>query len=143
MTQAVVLDNIGAAQLVPILRPLLPQSAHLAAHPTSNALIIADRPQNISRILSLVRRMDQAGTDDVEVIALENASADEVVRMLNALNQAAQAAGGAPPVQVIADTRTNSVLLERRQRHSLALPGLDRSSRYSDGAGRQHARCAI
>jgi general secretion pathway protein D len=111
VTQAVVLENIGAAQLVPILRPLLPQSAHLAAHPTSNALIIADRPQNISRILSLIRRMDQAGTDDVEVVQLENASADEVVRMLSALNQAAQAAGGAPPVQVIADARTNSVLL--------------------------------
>ena len=30
-------------QLVPILRPLLPQSAHLAAHPPSNALIVADR----------------------------------------------------------------------------------------------------
>jgi general secretion pathway protein D len=45
------------------------------------------------------------------VIRLENASADEVVRMLGSLNQAAQAAGGAPPVQVIADTRTNSVLL--------------------------------
>jgi general secretion pathway protein D len=111
VTQAIVLENIGAAQLVPILRPLLPQSAHLAAHPTSNSLIVADRPQNIQRILTLVRRMDQAGTEDVEVVALENASADEVVRMLQSLNQAAQAAGATPPVQVIADTRTNSVLL--------------------------------
>jgi general secretion pathway protein D len=111
VTQAVVLDNIGAAQLVPILRPLLPQSAHLAAHPTSNALIIADRPQNIGRILSLVRRMDQASTGDIEVVSLENASADEVQRTLSALNQASQAQGGAPPVQVIADVRTNSILL--------------------------------
>jgi general secretion pathway protein D len=111
VTQAIVLDNIGAAQLVPILRPLLPQSAHLAAHQVSNALIVADRPQNMRRMLDLVRRMDQAGTQEVEVIALENASADEVVRMLGALNQSAQAAGGAPPIQVIADSRTNSVLL--------------------------------
>jgi general secretion pathway protein D len=111
VTQAIVLDNIGAAQLVPILRPLLPQSAHLAAHPSSNALIVADRPNNITRMMSLIRRMDQAGTQDIEVIGLENASADEVVRMLSSLNQAAQAAGGSPPVQVIADTRTNSVLL--------------------------------
>jgi general secretion pathway protein D len=111
VTQAVVLDNIGAAQLVPILRPLLPQSAHLAAHPASNALIVADRPQNLQRILSLIRRMDQAGTQEVEVISLENASAEEVVRILSSLNQASQAAGGAPPIQVIADTRTNSVLL--------------------------------
>ena len=55
--------------------------------------------------------MDQAGTQDIEVIQLENASADEVVRMLGQLNTAAQAAGGAPPIQVIADPRTNSVLL--------------------------------
>jgi general secretion pathway protein D len=111
ITQAIVLDNIGAAQLVPILRPLLPQSAHLASHQPSNALIVADRPQNMRRMNELVRRLDTAGTQDVEVIALENASADEVVRMLSSLNQAAQAVGGAPPIQVIADTRTNSVLL--------------------------------
>jgi general secretion pathway protein D len=111
VTQAIILDNIGAAQLVPILRPLLPQSAHLAAHQPSNALIVADRPQNMRRMMELVRRMDQAGTQEVEVIALENASADDVVRMLGQLNQAAQAAGGAPPIQVIADSRTNSVLL--------------------------------
>ncbi len=111
VTQAIILDNIGATQLVPILRPLLPQSAHLAAHQPSNALIIADRPQNMRRMLDLIQRMDQGGTQEVEVIALENASADEVVRMLGALNQAAQAAGGAPPIQVIADSRTNSVLL--------------------------------
>jgi len=111
VTQAIVLDNIAAAQLVPILRPLLPQSAHLAAHPTSNSLIVADRPQNIQRILTLIRRMDQAGTEDVEVVPLENAGADDIVRMMNALNQAAQAAGGTPPIQVISDPRTNSVLL--------------------------------
>ncbi len=111
VTQAIILDDIGAAQLVPILRPLLPQSAHLASHPSSNALIIADRPQNMRRMLELVRRMDQAGTQDVEVIQLENASADDVVRMLGQLNTAAQAVGGAPPIQVISDPRTNSVLL--------------------------------
>jgi general secretion pathway protein D len=124
VTQAIVLDQIGAAQLVPILRPLLPQSAHLAAHPPSNALIVADRPQNMRRMLDLIRRMDQAGTQEVEVIRLDNASADEVVRMLGALNQAAQAAGGAPPIQVIADTRTNSVLLAGSGAVRLQMRGL-------------------
>lgn len=111
VTQAIVLDNTGAAQLVAQLRPLLPQSAHLAAHQPANALIIADTPANVRRIVELVRRLDTAGTQEIEVIPLENASADEIVRMLGALNQTAQAAGGAPPIQVIADARTNSVLL--------------------------------
>jgi general secretion pathway protein D len=111
VTQAILLDNVGAQQLVPILRPILPQAAHLAGHGPSNSLIVADRPQNIRRVTELVRRLDQASTQDVEVIQLENASADEVVRMLGQLNTAAQAAGGSPPIQVIADPRTNSVLL--------------------------------
>jgi general secretion pathway protein D len=111
VTQAIILDNINAQQLVPILRPLLPQSAHLASHQASNSLIIADRPQNIRRMNELVRRMDQAGTQEIEVIQLENASADEVVRMLGQLNTAAQAAGGSPAIQVLSDARTNSVLL--------------------------------
>jgi general secretion pathway protein D len=111
VTQAIVLDNIGAASLVPILRPLLPQSAHLAAVQPSNALIIADRPQNMRRMLDLVQRMDQVGTQEAEVIPLENASAEEVGRILGQLNQANQAAGGGPPIQVVPDIRTNSILL--------------------------------
>jgi len=50
-------------------------------------------------MLRLIKRMDQAGTQEIEVIQLDNASADEFVRMLSSLNQAAQAAGGTPPVQ--------------------------------------------
>jgi general secretion pathway protein D len=111
VTQVVVLENIGAAQLVPILRVLIPTYGHLAAHPTSNSLIIVDRAANMTRILNIIRRMDRAGTQGVEVIPLENAGANDVVQMLSTLNQNAQAVGGAPPVQVIADDRTNSVLL--------------------------------
>ena len=111
ITQAIVLNNVGATQLVPVLRPLLPQSAHLAAVPAANALLIADRANNLNRIISIIRRLDTVGTTDIEVIPLENAAADEVVRTLGQLNQAAQAAGGTPPIQAIADTRTNSVLL--------------------------------
>ncbi len=111
VTRTVVLENIGAAQLVPILRPLVPQYGHLAAHPTSNILIIADRASNVNRMLDIIARMDQAGDEEIEVIRMENASASEVVRMLTTLNQAAAAAGGAPTARIAADERTNSVLI--------------------------------
>ena len=119
VTQTVMLENIGAAQLVPILRPLVPQYGHLAAHPTSNILIIADRASNVNRMLNIIGRMDQAGDEDIEVIRLENASATEVVRMLTALNQAAAAAGGAPAAQIAADDRTNSVLVSGNMNNRL------------------------
>ncbi|HZW59222.1 MAG TPA: secretin N-terminal domain-containing protein, partial [Woeseiaceae bacterium] len=46
VTQVIQVQNVGAAQLVPILRPLIPQYGHLAAHPGSNMLIISDRAMN-------------------------------------------------------------------------------------------------
>ena len=129
VTQTIALENIGAAQLVPILRPLVPQYGHLAAHPTSNILIIADRASNVNRMLSIIARMDQAGDEDIEVIRMENASASEVVRMLTTLNQAAAAAGGAPAAQIAADARTNSVLisgnLNNRLRYRALVAHLD------------------
>lgn len=50
--------NIEATQLVPILRPLLPQAAHLAAHASSNQLVIMDRYENVKRITEIVRLLD-------------------------------------------------------------------------------------
>jgi general secretion pathway protein D len=113
VTQVIEVKNVGAAQLVPILRPLVPQYGHLAAHPASNTLIISDRESNVYRLLRIIARIDQASDEDIEVIPLENASAGDLVRTLTALNQAGARGGegGPSPSTLVADERTNSVLL--------------------------------
>jgi general secretion pathway protein D len=58
VTRVLATTNINAAQLVPILRPLMPQAAHLAAHGDSNRLILMDRYANIQRITAIVRSLD-------------------------------------------------------------------------------------
>ncbi|MGH8263559.1 MAG: type II secretion system secretin GspD [Steroidobacterales bacterium] len=112
VTQVIAVKNVSAAQLVPILRPLIPQSGHLAAYPSSNTLIISDHANNVSRIMRIIGRIDQGADQDIEVIPLEHASASEVVRVVNSLT-ASQAAegGGGPGVRLVADDRTNSVLI--------------------------------
>src|SRR5690606_5777781 len=79
VTQVIAVKNVNAAQLVPILRPLVPQYGHLVAYPPSNILIISDRAANVNRILRIVRRVDQESDADVEIIPLQNASAAEIV----------------------------------------------------------------
>lgn len=112
VTQVVSVTNVSAAQLVAILRPLMPQNAHLAAYPSSNMLILADRANNVNRMLRIIRRIDQASDADIEVVAMQNASAAEVVRTMTALNPAqASADGGMSPLRVVADDRSNSILL--------------------------------
>lgn len=110
-TSVVQLRNVGATQLVPILRPLIPQYGHLVAHAGSNMLIISDRAANVTRMLSIVRRIDQASDEDIEVVPLQHASASEIVRIMTALTQTARGDGAPVTTSLVADARTNSVLI--------------------------------
>jgi general secretion pathway protein D len=110
VTQVVQVRNVSAAQLVPILRPMMPQAAHLAAYPASNMLIISDRASNVNRMMRIISRIDRSGDGDFEVIRLEHASSNDIVRVINAVS-GAQGAEGGGSARVVADERTNSVLI--------------------------------
>ena len=116
VTRVVEVKNVAAAQLVPILRPLIPQQGHLAAYPATNVLVISDRAANVERLVTIIRRIDQVSDSEIEVIPLQHASAAEVVRVLNSLERApggakAPRGGGEGQAVLVADERTNSVLL--------------------------------
>jgi general secretion pathway protein D len=57
--------SVPAAALVPVLRPLMPMNAHLAAIPCENALLAADTYANIQRLETLVKQLD-AGSQRIE-----------------------------------------------------------------------------
>lgn len=123
VTRVITVNNVAAAQLVPILRPLLPQEAHLAAYAPTNVLIASATAANIERIVGLVDRIDLSSETEAELIPLQYASASEIERILNSLQQEA-AKGAAVPadeVKIIADSRTNSVILsgDKSKRHQL------------------------
>ncbi len=124
VTQVIDVKNVSAAQLVPILRPLIPQYGQLAAYPASNILIISDRANNVNRIIRIIRRIDQVGDQDVEVIPLQNASSAEIVRVINSLYQGQQAAEGGQAAKVVADDRSNSVLVGGDQSQRLRIRAL-------------------
>lgn len=110
-TQVIEVRNVGATQLVPILRPLIPQYGHLVAHAGSNMLIISDRAANVARMVSIIRRIDQASDEDIEVVPLQHASAAEIVRIMTALSQTPRSDGAPVTTSLVADARTNSVLI--------------------------------
>ncbi|NIV18570.1 MAG: type II secretion system secretin GspD [Woeseiaceae bacterium] len=124
VTQVIQVQNVGAAQLVPILRPLVPQYGHLVAHPGSNMLIISDRAANVTRMVSIVRRIDQANDEDIEVIRLDHASSAEIVRILTALTSQPRADGAPVSISLVADARTNSVLIGGDKSERLRLRAL-------------------
>jgi general secretion pathway protein D len=111
VTQVVAVKNVSAAELVPILRPMIPQYGHLAAYPPANILIISDRAANVHRMMAIIHRIDRIGNQDVDVMPLQNASAEDVVRTIDQLYQGQANVQEGQNVRVVADERSNSVLI--------------------------------
>lgn len=112
VTQVLTVKNTNAAQMSQLLRPFVAQYGHLASVPGSNTLIISDRASNVSRIMKMIARVDQSSDNGIDVIPLQNSTATDLVRTLsNLLTAQPNADGGVAPPKVVADERTNSVLV--------------------------------
>ena len=113
VTQVIRLDNVSAAKLIPVLRPLVPQQAHMAAYAPSNAIIISDIRANIDRIAKIIDRMDQSAVKKTEVVKLRYGVATDVVEMLKTLekSRAGEGADANDEASLVADKRTNSVIV--------------------------------
>ncbi len=112
VTRVLQLHNVAANQLVPILRPLVPQQGHLAAYTPSNVLLVTDRANNISRLIKVIERIDRAEQTEIEIRKLVHASAADVMRTINTLMQKqAKDKGGRSSLMLTTDERTNSVLI--------------------------------
>jgi general secretion pathway protein D len=58
VTQIFTLKNVSAAQLIPILRPMVPQYGHMAALPGTNTLMLSDHFDNVRRLERIIRTLD-------------------------------------------------------------------------------------
>ena len=124
VTRVVPIKHVPAAQMVPILRPLVPQQGHLAAYPNSNVLVVSDRAANIQRLITIINRIDRPDSQEIEIVPLQHASAAEVVRIINSMNR--QDAQGQVPggTTLAADERSNSVLLSGDNAARLRIRGI-------------------
>jgi general secretion pathway protein D len=115
-TQVFTLKYESAAQLVPVLRPLIPAANTITAYPATNSLVITDYAGNLQRIARIIDAIDQPGAgNDPVVIPLKNASAVDVALMANRLlAEPAQTGAGAADtsqrLSVVADARSNSLV---------------------------------
>ncbi|MCH7335384.1 type II secretion system secretin GspD [Acinetobacter sp. NIPH 2699] len=113
VTRVIWLQNTNPNDLVPALRPLMPQFAHLAAVAGTNALIVSDRAANIYQLENIVRNLDGTGQNDIEAITLQSSQAEEVITLLETMS----ATGASKDfmgsrVRIIADNRTNRILIK-------------------------------
>lgn len=109
-TRLIQVQQVPVSELIPLIRPLIPQYGHLAAVTSANALIISDRSANIARIEDLMRQLDQSGAQDYSVISLQHAWVMDAAEVLNSAITRGQGKGTSA-TQVVADARTNRLII--------------------------------
>ncbi len=117
VTRVVPVRNVSVRELAPLLRQLNDNAGggNVVHYEPSNVLLITGRAAVVNRLVEVVRRVDKAGDQDMDVIKLKFASAGEMVRLVTNLNkdgtnQGANASLLLSP-KVVADERTNSVVI--------------------------------
>ncbi|MFT6387282.1 MAG: general secretion pathway protein D [Cellvibrionaceae bacterium] len=130
ITQVIQLYNVSAAKVLPVLRPLAPQHAHLAAYAPSNAIIISDTVANIARLRDIINRIDRAGVADTDIVPLKYAQAESMVKTLQTLQKTDEKDAPKNSIAVlVADARSNSILVTgddvRRKRIKALIERLD------------------
>lgn len=113
VTRVIWLDNTNPNDLIPALRPLMPQFAHLAAVPGTNALIVSDRADGISQLEALVKTLDGGDQDKLDIIALKHSQAEEMITLVEAMSSVSPNKDvRGSRVRVIADNRSNRLLVK-------------------------------
>jgi len=111
VVRVIPLENVSASQLIPVLRPMLPQWSNISAYTPGNVIILLGRASNLERIHTIIQDVDRASTNGIQMIPLHHASASQVATVLNNLLSASRAAGENTSVSIAVDERSNSILL--------------------------------
>ncbi|MBK6714088.1 MAG: type II secretion system secretin GspD [Burkholderiales bacterium] len=117
LTQVFRLQHENVNSLVTVLRPLITPNNTINANPGNNSLVITDYADNLQRIAKIIAALDVPAATDVEVIPLKHAVASDMAQMVqrfadsSAAAAPAGAAGSSGAVSVVADPRTNALLV--------------------------------
>lgn len=115
ITRVVPVHNVSVKELSPLLRQLVNNAGagNVVHYDPANIILATGRAAVVDRLVNIIQRVDQAGDKDVDVIVLNNASAAEIVRIVEALNRTDNNKNTPDQLQpkLVADDRTNSILL--------------------------------
>lgn len=115
ITRVVAVRNVSVRELSPLLRQLIDNAGagNVVHYDPANIILITGRAAVVNRLAEIIKRVDQAGDKDIELVELRNASAAEMVRIVEALNKTTNQKSTPEFLEpkIVADERTNSILI--------------------------------
>ncbi len=107
VNEVVRLGFLPAEQMASTLKPMMPPHAGIVALPSQNALLITDVASGVKRIARIARELDNSGSLEFDAVALQHASAGEMLKVLQGLLGKTAGEG----LQLVADERSNAILM--------------------------------
>ena len=107
VNEVVRLGFLPAEQMASTLKPMMPPHAGIVALPGQNALLITDVASGVKRIARIARELDNSGSLEFDAVALQHASAGEMLKVLQGLLGKTAGEG----LQLVADERSNAILM--------------------------------
>lgn len=113
MVTVIPVHYVPAEQLVPVLRPLMPQWSSVSAYSPSNMLILSGRATNIKQMADIIKQVDSSSANGIDIVRLQHALAMDVANTLKDLvkSQASGVGGGRGQTMIAVDDRSNAILI--------------------------------
>lgn len=111
MVQVIPIKYVPADQLVPVLRPLMPNYSSVSAYPASNMIILSGQANNIKQLSKIISQVDSSSANGIDMVPLHHALAMDIVNTLKDLVKSPQNGSSAGQTTIAADDRSNSILL--------------------------------
>ena len=111
MVQVIPVHYVPAEQLVPVLRPLMPQWSNVSAYSPSNMLILSGRASNIKQLANIIKQVDSSTTNGIDMVHLKHALAMDVANTLKELVKPQPGVSPNNQTTLAADDRSNAILL--------------------------------
>lgn len=110
LTRVFPLKYENAANLVPVLRPMVPPNNPINAYPGNNTLVVTDYADNLERIAQVIARIDVPSSIDTDVVPVQSGIATDIAILASQLLDT-QSSDPTQRIAVVADPRSNSVLV--------------------------------
>lgn len=138
VTQLIRLDYANPDELKKLFAPLISKSSVIISYPPSGMLIVTDVLSNINRLLKIIGAIDVPGVgEEISIIPIEHATAEILGQTLTTIFQttggapaartrgrAPRASAVAPAIQIVADERTNSLIVSASEHDTLRIKHL-------------------
>lgn len=113
VTRVIPLKNTKVAEILPVVRPLLPQFAHVAAVPSVNSLVVSDRASSLNQLEELIYSLDGGEHDSFETIALTYTSPENMLELISGISGiSTKSTNASSRLRLVADANNDRLIVK-------------------------------